>query len=139
MLYANSVNINSKIKEQYIDEVLPSICKDFGKRDRGESQENYGSTALCDIAVLQALSRRIHFGKFVAESKFQTETEKFVHLIRRKDQKGIEEAITNKAVEIKVVERIRLKAKTYGTDPSTARDGNGKINMDAVADMYEVR
>ena len=37
---------------------------------------NYGSAAVCDIAVLQALSKRIHFGKFIAEAKFQSERER---------------------------------------------------------------
>lgn len=41
---------------------------------------NYGSAAVCDIAVLQALSKRIHFGKFIAEAKFQSERERHVHV-----------------------------------------------------------
>jgi hypothetical protein len=28
---------------------------------------NYGSSAVCDTECLQALSKRIHFGKFIAE------------------------------------------------------------------------
>lgn len=32
---------------------------------------NYGSSAMYDVFCLQALSRRIHFGKFVAEAKFR--------------------------------------------------------------------
>ena len=100
--------------------------------------ENYGSAATCDVSCLQALSRRIHFGKFVAESKFQTETERFVDLITRKDRDGIDKAITNAAVEAKVLERLKLKAKTYGTDPSSGDSGQSKINIDAVVAMYKV-
>jgi len=85
------------------------------------------------------LSRRIHFGKFVAESKFQKETERFVKLIKAEDRKGIDEAITNAAVEKKVLERLRLKAKTYGTDPDSGADGPSKVNADAVVAMYKVR
>lgn len=33
--------------------------------------EQHGSSVVCDVSVLQALSRRVHLGKFVAESKFQ--------------------------------------------------------------------
>ncbi len=116
------------------------MCPDFGRADRGASQENYGSTATCDIACLQALSRRIHFGKFVAESKFQSETARFTELIHAGDRDGIGDAITNKAVEKKVLERLRLKAQTYGTDPSVGSDGAEaqiKINADAVVSMYE--
>lgn len=136
ILHKNDVNVNDKIKESYIKHLLPAVCPDFGRAERAEAQENYGSSATCDIACLQALSRRIHFGKFVAESKFRTETEKFTKLIKEGDRKGIDEAITNAAVEKKVLERLRLKATTYGTDPSTGADGQVKINTDAVVTMY---
>lgn len=42
----------------------------------------------------------------------------------------------NKAVELQVLERLRLKARTYGTDPSTGEDGAAKINVEAVVAMY---
>ncbi|KAL2153400.1 hypothetical protein VTH82DRAFT_4555 [Thermothelomyces myriococcoides] len=139
ILHPNNVNVNHKIKEFYTEKFLPKVCPDFGHGDRGVSQENYGSSATCDIACLQALSRRIHFGKFVAESKFQSETDKFTRLIRAGDRDGIGEAITNKAVEKKVLERLKLKAQTYGTDPSLGANGwdQSKINVDAVVAMYE--
>jgi len=138
ILHPNDVDVNKDIKGRYINKILPKVCKHFGREDRGESQENYGSAATCDVACLQALSRRIHFGKFVAESKFQQETDRFVTLVRAKDEDGINAAITNAAVERKVLERLRLKAKTYGTDPSIGADSQGKINVDAVVAMYEV-
>jgi len=137
ILHKNYVNVNEKIKQSYIEDFLPAACLDFGRRDRGEAQENYGSAATCDIACLQALSRRIHFGKFVAESKFQTETERYTKLIKAGDREGIGAAITNEAVEKKVLERLRLKARTYGTDPSIGAEGPGKINVDAVVTMYK--
>ncbi|MCJ1331778.1 chorismate mutase aro7 [Thelotrema lepadinum] len=137
ILHPNTVNVTSDIKNAYISKILPQACRDFGRADRGEQRENYGSTAVCDVACLQALSRRVHFGKFVAESKFQTETEKFVELIKAKDREGIDAAITNAAVEKKVLERLRLKAKTYGTDPSSDLKGQAKINVDAVVMMYK--
>jgi chorismate mutase len=73
----------------------------------------------------------------VAESKFQTEKEKFTQLIKDEDRAGIGAAITNEAVEKKVLERLGLKARTYGTDPSTGAEGTGKINVDAVVTMYK--
>lgn len=137
ILHQNDVNVNSQIKEKYIREILPEACRDFGRTDRGETKENYGSAATCDIACLQALSRRIHFGKFVAESKFRSETDRFVKLIKAEDREGIDAAITNAAVEKKVLERLRLKAKTYGTDPALAGSSNTeKINVEAVVTMY---
>jgi chorismate mutase len=129
--------VNEKIKKTYIETFLPKVCADFGRKDRGETEENYGSAATCDINCLQALSRRIHFGKFVAESKFQTETELYTSLIKAGDREGIGAAITNEAVEKKVLERLGLKARTYGTDPSIGAEGSVKINVDAVVSMYK--
>lgn len=139
ILYENNVNVNDKIKKFYIEKFLPAVCPDFGHEDRGESQENYGSTATCDIACLQALSRRIHFGKFVAESKFQSDKETYTRHIKAEDRDGIAETITNAAVEKKVLARLRLKAETYGKDPSNAdvTEGQAKINVDAVVSMYQ--
>lgn len=137
ILHPNDVNVNAKLKESYIEHILPAACDQFDREDRGEQQENYGSAGTCDVSCLQALSRRIHFGKFVAESKFQKETERFVKLIKAEDRKGIDEAITNAAVEKKVLERLRLKAKTYGTDPDSGADGSSKVNADAVVAMYK--
>jgi chorismate mutase len=136
ILHKNDVNVNETIKQNYIEKFLPSACRDFGRRDRGETEENYGSAATADIACLQALSRRIHFGKFVAESKFQTERERYTRLIQAGDRDGIGAAITNEAVEKKVLERLRLKARTYGTDPSDVAESAGKINVEAVVAMY---
>ncbi|RAL63952.1 hypothetical protein DID88_003140 [Monilinia fructigena] len=117
---------------------LPKACLKTGRSDRGEREENYGSAATCDINCLQALSRRIHFGKFVAESKFQAEKEAFTKMIQAGDREGLARAITNEKVELQVLERLKLKARTYGTDPSL--NGNGasqaKINVEAVEALY---
>ncbi|EDN02426.1 chorismate mutase [Histoplasma capsulatum] len=139
ILHPNDVNVNDIIKARYINDILPNACRKFDREDRGEAQENYGSSATCDVNCLQALSRRIHFGKFVAESKFRMNPEKFVKLIKANDRKGLDEAITNVAVERKVLERLRLKAKTYGRDPAgpeTPNGSNEKINVEAVVAMY---
>lgn len=137
ILHPNNVDVNDQIKKAYIETILPAACAH--KEERPEQQENYGSAATCDVLCLQAISRRIHFGKFVAESKFRTETERFVELIKAEDRQGIDEAITNMAVENAVIERLKLKAKTYGTDPAANSLDAGKINVDAVAAMYKVR
>lgn len=63
ILKPNDININDKIKDCYINQILSIITLD---RDDG----NYGSAATRDIEALQLISRRIHFGKFVAEGMF---------------------------------------------------------------------
>ncbi|KAF2102416.1 chorismate mutase [Rhizodiscina lignyota] len=132
-LHPNDVNVNAKLKQYYIHKILPAACTSARK----EAQETFGSSATCDVYLLQALSRRIHFGKFVAEVKFRTETERFVELIRKKDTEAIGDAITNSQVEKKVLERLKLKAKTYGTDPDGASGDGGKVDADAVVAMYK--
>ncbi|KAI3317416.1 chorismate mutase [Xylariaceae sp. AK1471] len=137
ILHPNTVNVNEQIKKFYVEKFLPAVCPDFGRDEGGESDENYGSSATCDITCLQAISRRIHFGKFVAESKFQSDPEKYTRMIKAGDRDGIGESITNAAVEKQVLARLGLKARTYGTDPSSSNtDGAGKINADAVVSMY---
>lgn len=138
ILHDNDVNVNDKIKQSYIEHILPAACRQSDRGDRGESQENYGSAATCDVLVIQALSRRIHFGKFVAEAKFVKDPERFVKLIKAGDTKGIDEAITVAAVEEQVLERLRLKAATYGTEPdSSIASAPAKVNADAVKAMYK--
>ncbi|KAF7922652.1 hypothetical protein BELL_0148g00180 [Botrytis elliptica] len=142
ILHPNTVNVNAQIKDHYINTFLPKACLQTGRSDRGEREENYGSAATCDINCLQALSRRIHFGKFVAESKFRAEEEAFTKMIRAGDREGLGRAITNKKVELQVLERLRLKARTYGTDPSLSNgkangeEPQGKINVEAVEGLY---
>lgn len=66
-----SVNVNKRIYKFYVDEIVPGICPGGSKRSQRLQQSggsepaddgNYGSAATRDIEVLQALSRRIHFG-----------------------------------------------------------------------------
>jgi chorismate mutase len=53
-------------------------------------------------AAGQALSKRIHYGKFVAEAKFRGAREQYSALIRRRDSAGLMELLTAEAVEAKV-------------------------------------
>ncbi|KAI9809194.1 MAG: hypothetical protein M1825_002485 [Sarcosagium campestre] len=148
ILHPNNVNVNEKLKHSYVEYILPAACsrrrgggedqESIGEGDdRGEAQENYGSAGTVDVFCLQALSRRIHFGKFVAEAKFKTEEERFTRLIKSEDREGIAALITDAVVEEKVLQRLRLKAKTYGTDPSIGAEDTGKINVEAVVAMYK--
>lgn len=132
--YQAEVNVNALIKEAYIKDIVPLVSA--GDVDQSE---NFGSCAICDIEVLQALSRRIHFGKFVAEAKFQSEKERFTKLILAKDAEGIDEAITNSVVEAKVLDRLETKAETYGVDPTLrwSQKSQGKIVPSVARKIYK--
>lgn len=132
--YHKEVTVNKEIKEYYINSIVPQISA--GEKDQ---PDNIGSCTLTDITCLQALSRRIHFGAFVAESKFQSEKDKFTTLIKEKDVQGIDKAITNSAVEKQVLKRLETKAETYGIDPTLrySQRAQGKIDPKVVVKIYK--
>lgn len=135
ILHPNDVNVNARIKESYISTILPRVCA--APNDVPDQPENYGSAGIRDVDCVQALSRRIHFGKFVAESKFRQETDRFVKLIHARDVKGIDSAITNAKVEEEVLARLKLKAETYGREPGIGVEKHLRIDTDAVVSMYK--
>jgi len=145
---AMSINFNPILFTKYIDWIVPYITKPG-------DDEQHGSSVLSDIAVLQALSRRVHYGKFVAESKYRSDPKKYEELVQAGDAEGVMELLTNTAVEKKVLKRARLKALAYGTEPipdafdaedpsemmSVVREGDykkrGKINPAVIEDIYK--
>lgn len=102
-LVPNRVNINDRILDDYVQLIVPLLC-------RSGDDLQYGSSAFCDILVLQTVSRRIHYGKFVAESKYRSDPEKFNRLIADGARKALEQAITHAEVEQAVIERVRNRA-----------------------------
>jgi chorismate mutase len=106
----NKLNWNKVLYDKFISVIVPAIA------DKGDD-EQHGSTVLADIAALQALSKRIHFGKFVAESKYQSNPEGFQKLVDEGDADGVMALLTNEEVEKQVLTRARLKASTYGREP----------------------
>ncbi|KAL7446695.1 hypothetical protein ACHAXM_010497 [Skeletonema potamos] len=106
----NSLNWNPILYQKYLDVIVPAIAA------KGDD-EQYGSTCVTDTAALQALSKRIHYGKFVAESKYLSNPEGFQRLVDAGDAEGVMELLTNAKVEEQVLTRARLKATTYGREP----------------------
>ncbi|BDA47666.1 Chorismate mutase 1, chloroplastic [Coccomyxa sp. Obi] len=106
---ARRININDKIFSLYLDHLIPGITQPG-------DDNNYGSAALSDVLTLQALSKRIHYGKFVAEAKFRAKPQEYAALIRQKNTDGLMALLTDEAQEAKVVERVRRKAAIYGQD-----------------------
>lgn len=107
-LVANDINYNAQIEGVYQSSILPSIC------EAGDDQ-NYGSSATCDAACLQALSKRIHYGKFIAEAKCQGDEATYERLARAGDRQGIWDLLTDVKVEDIVYKRVENKARNYGS------------------------
>ncbi|CAB4435674.1 unnamed protein product [Rhizophagus irregularis] len=141
ILKPNNININKKIMKFYLENIVPSLCV------TGDDQ-NYGSAATKDVECLQALSQRIHYGKFVAEAKFLDPKlqPKYIEHIKNRDVKELENLLTDKRVEEALLKRLRRKALIYGQDISEHGGLNLdnmqtteqlKINVDVVVELYE--
>lgn len=104
---ADQININPLVWKMYFDDLLPGLATDGDDGD-------YGSAATCDILCLQALSKRIHYGKCVAEAKFREAPEAFEPHIRARDVEALYKLITFESVELNVRRRVENKAVAYG-------------------------
>jgi len=134
---ADSININKEIWRMYFDEVLPRLVKEG-------SDGNSGSSALCDTTCLQALSKRIHYGKFVAEAKFQESPEAYIPAIRAQDGDLLMQLLTYETVERAIEHRVETKAKIFGQEVNIGAEGKGappvyKIRPSLVAGLYSNR
>lgn len=127
-LHPNSVCINGAIRRTYEADMIPLICLEG-------DDEQYGSSSVCDVACLQSLSRRVHYGKFVAESKYRSAPEAFDPLIRRGDADGLLEAITDEQVERDVLRRVEKKATTYSRELSATSSG-APFDPEKVVEIY---
>jgi len=68
---------------------------------------------------VQALSKRIHYGKFVAEAKFLAKREEYSSLIRARDADGLMKLLTDEAVEAKVcTSQVCIQIKSNQTKPN---------------------
>ncbi|XP_047323255.1 chorismate mutase 1, chloroplastic-like [Impatiens glandulifera] len=106
---ASSININKKVWEMYFEDLLPRLVEEG---DDG----NCGSAAFCDTICLQALSKRIHYGKFVAEAKFQASPDAYEAAIIAQNAEWLMDLLTYPVVEESIKRRVEMKAKTYGEE-----------------------
>jgi len=121
-------SVNAEILRWYIGSMIPRLCV-------AGDDEQHGSSVLCDITVLQALSKRIHYGKFVAESKFLSDPDAYTELLIAGDVSSIVERLTNTEVERGVIRRAYVKASTYGQD-ITGGTHMFKVDPKLIADIY---
>eukprot|EP00466_Bigelowiella_natans_P002981 jgi/Bigna1/70701/fgenesh1_pg.13_\ len=137
-------NFNDKILDFYMNKVLTTLCKE------GEDQ-HFGSSVTCDGSI-EALSKRINYGKFVAEIKYRNNRQLVKRLLEAKDIKGIRSMITKPDVEEKILQRVKLKAVAYGNpevlsmlDDEIGQQPKqkeidrqkGKLDPKAISDLYE--
>lgn len=124
----SAVDVNSEVMRWYVEKIIDRLCV-------SGDDEQHGSSVLCDIAAMQALSRRIHYGKFVAESKFLNDPETYTEYVKTGNVIAIVDLLTNVEIERKVLRRAFVKASTYGQDITGATEGY-KIDPMLIADIY---
>ncbi|KAG1327552.1 chorismate mutase 2 [Cocos nucifera] len=132
------VSVIEAIWNMYFNDLLPLITV---KGDDG----NYALTAAADLACLQALSRRIHYGKFVAEVKFRDAPQDYSPAIRNKDGDALMKLLTFKSVEEMVKRRVEKKAMVFGQDVTLQdkgdkvefTDGEIKVDPSVVSHLYD--
>ncbi|XP_058785960.1 chorismate mutase 2-like isoform X1 [Vicia villosa] len=120
---AASININKNIRKIYFNDILPLF---IASGDDG----NYAQTAANDLTVLQAISKRIHYGKFVAETKFRKSPRDYKPLIRVKDREALMKLLVDKRVEKMVLKRVEKKAMVFGQEVSLDPNVKGKYKVD---------
>ncbi|KAJ7974355.1 Chorismate mutase [Quillaja saponaria] len=131
---ADPININNKVWNMYFRDLLPRLVR---QGDDG----NCGSTAVCDTMCLQTLSKRIHYGKFVAEAKFRSSPYAYEAAIRAQNKGKLMDMLTFPDVEEAIKSRVEMKAKTYGVEVRVNEEHDGadpvyKIKPSLVADLY---
>ncbi|KZV31664.1 hypothetical protein F511_15978 [Dorcoceras hygrometricum] len=128
-----SINVNDKISNFYLNKLLPLITREG---DDG----NYAATAASDLDCLQALSRRIHLGKFVAEVKFRDAPGDYTPAIHAKNEEALMELLTFPSVEEAIKKRVANKATIFGQDVDLQENntnGEYKVNPSVVSRLYE--
>ncbi|WMV17383.1 hypothetical protein MTR67_010768 [Solanum verrucosum] len=163
---ADSININVTIWEMYFKKLLPRLVKEgndgnFGstavcdticlQREQVILDSSRLSLALVDrvtwyLLVVegggrwQTLSKRIHYGKFVAEAKFRASPDVYKAAIKAQDRNGLMDLLTYPTVEEAIKNRVEMKTKTYGQElnngPENVGDPVYKIKPSLVAELY---
>ncbi|BGP17910.1 hypothetical protein JCM10213_003917 [Rhodosporidiobolus nylandii] len=111
------LNVNPQILRFYIDSIVPAITRKVTEKLGKENDDgNYGSAGTRDIECLQAISRRIHCGMFVSESKFLSSPSSFIPHILNPNPSALEGLITKPAVEAALLVRLEKKARWYGAE-----------------------
>lgn len=132
-LETNDINLNGPIRKAYLEQVVPAICE---PGDDGQ----YGSSAVGDVTCLQNLSHRIHYGLFVAESKFRASPDAYAQAIRAGEPERVRALVTDEEVEERLLRRVEMKARRYGQDVGehgATTVGSTKVSPATVRRIYQ--
>nr|XP_029116323.1 chorismate mutase 2 isoform X2 [Elaeis guineensis] len=115
---AASVNVTKTIWNLYFNDLLLLFTT---KGNDG----NYALTAASDLA----LSRRINYGRFVAEAKYRDAPQDYDPAIRAQDKDALMKLLTSESQEEVVKRRVEKKAMVFGQDITLGKnytcDSNG--------------
>lgn len=96
---SNEINLTAQIHKYYSNFLRISLEND----DDGE----YVNTVEADIALLLAVSKRIHYGAFyVAECKFQEKPEEFTEAVKAGNKDKVLDMLVNRQAEENVLIRV---------------------------------
>ncbi|KAJ3679178.1 hypothetical protein LUZ60_017189 [Juncus effusus] len=124
-LTSSPVSVNEEIWKFYFNELLPLFTENG---DDG----NYAETVASDLACLQAISRRIHYGKYVAEVKFVDAPNDYSPLIQAKDRDALMKLLTFAAVEEAVKKRVEKKTRVFSQNVTLDERNIEKYKVDPV-------
>jgi chorismate mutase len=127
-LKPNAVNLNARLRKVYEEEIVRLVCE---PGDDGQ----WGSSAVNDVSLLQAISKRVHYGKFVAEAKRRAQPRRLAALVQEGDRAALLAAVTDAAVEAQVIARVRAKAAALAQEFGP-RPGRYKVRPALIAEMY---
>ncbi|RZC71808.1 hypothetical protein C5167_034984 [Papaver somniferum] len=132
---------------QYYRKTQKSTMLPILEISEGTCQQSIDSVILTSVALVpvlayfHALSKRIHYGKYVAEAKFRASPAVYEAAIKAQDADRLMQLLTYEEVEASVKRRVEMKTKTYGQEVNTSENTDGsdpvyKIRPSLVADLY---
>lgn len=130
----NYVDLNHEIIKLYITKVLPLISS-----NNIVDPETVIKSCFCDIKCLQAILKRVNYGKLVAELKFQQNTKLFNTAVKNKEIDKILDFITDEEVQEKVIKNLRSNFDFFLNDTNNRHFVNidEKISFDVIESIFK--
>lgn len=121
------VNLTAQIRERYLA-LVELICPP------GDDLQ-YGSSVEHDVAAVQAISRRIHYGAmYVAEAKYRERPDQYRELLGRGDTDGLLSLLTRPEVEERIILRVREKVEAL--QRTVNREVRNLVDPGTIAGFY---